>query len=228
MQRTAGGVTETLPDSAADPTAHTMNALISGFSSYGAKAPPAAAAIVLAGANSVGVCKSVLFSAEAREAGGAPIGGLAWQWFSSDPAKATVNGVGVVTGVAEGSATIYATAAGQKSNETAVKVTAGSTGSDVTQVVVVPVATTLKIGDSQPYTAVAEDCQGNPIDSVTFSWNSSRAEVATIGADGLATAVWNKTTPAATQISAAADGIPSEPVPLHVVRRPDKLLGNTH
>ncbi len=217
LQRNETGKSETLVGSGADTTLHMVGGLIEGFSGYGAKAPPAAAAIKVTGNTGIGVCKSAPFSAQAIDAAGAPITGLAWRWFSSDPSKATVNGVGVVTGMAEGTATIFATAARQQSNGVTVTVTAGGAGSDVTTIVVQPASTQLKTGETESYEAQAEDCRGDPIDDQSFAWSSARPQVATIGPDGAALAVWASKPPAMTLISATADGIPSEPVPLYVV-----------
>ena len=53
---------------------------------------------------------TVRLSAEALDANGHPVAGASFAWSSSDASVATVDGAGLVTGVAEGSATVTAAA----------------------------------------------------------------------------------------------------------------------
>ena len=58
----------------------------------------------------------------------------------------------------------------------------------VSSVQVMPSDATVKVGDQAPFVASAYDAGGNPIVSVTFRWYSSDHAVATIDAEGIATA----------------------------------------
>lgn len=66
--------------------------------------------------------------------------------------------------------------------------------------------------DTLTYTAVARDANGNAIAGVTFSWSSSTTTVATVDANGVATAA----APGSTQITASAGGVRSTPSTLQV------------
>ncbi len=55
---------------------------------------------------------------------------------------------------------------------------------------VTPATASKQVGQTQQFTAVAQDAGGNPISGVTFTWSSSNTSIATVnGSTGLATAV---------------------------------------
>jgi hypothetical protein len=71
--------------------------------------PPTVARIVVSPANpTVNVGNTVQLSATAYDASGNQLGGLTFTWSSSDTTHARVSSVGLVTGVAAGSAVIGA------------------------------------------------------------------------------------------------------------------------
>src|SRR5206468_435945 len=72
------------------------------------------------------VGQSVKLAATPQDAGGTALTGRVVTWGSSNPAVATVNGSGLVTGMAAGPATITATSEG-KSGTAAITVTAAAT-----------------------------------------------------------------------------------------------------
>ena len=124
-------------------------------------------------------------TAEARDAGGNPVA-VTFTWSSSAPGVATVSPTGgLVTAVANGSATIGATAGGVTGNVTV------TVAQVVTSVVVTPAAPTLaSLGATVQFAAAALDANGNPVSGPTFAWTTSDAAVATVDAvTGLATAV---------------------------------------
>ena len=134
----------------------------------------------------------------AFDANGHPIVGQAFGWASSNAAVATVDTSGTVTALAGGSATITASAGGK------------SAGADVTVAQVAKSVTVTPgtrsfgaLGDTVRLAAEAKDANGHAIPSKTFTWATSDAGVATVGASGLVTAVANGTA----TISAAADGV---------------------
>ena len=54
---------------------------------------------------------------------------------------------------------------------------------------VTPSTASKQVGQTQQFTAVAKDANGNPISGVSFTWSSSDNAIATVNSDGLATAV---------------------------------------
>ncbi len=74
---------------------------------------------------SVVVGATAPFTATPRDANGHPVGGMTTSWTSSAPGTATVNGAGLVSGVAQGTATITA-ASGGLSRTATVTVTGGT------------------------------------------------------------------------------------------------------
>lgn len=112
-----------------------------------------------------------------------PLNGFAVTWVSLDPAVATVDGSGVVKGIASGTAHITATACSQA--DTAV-VTVRQVPAEVT---ISPENGEAVSGGTQQFTAQLLDSAGVAIDTATFSWSSHDAAIATIDGAGLATAL---------------------------------------
>jgi uncharacterized protein YjdB len=104
-------------------------------------------------------------------------------WSSSDPAVAAVDGSGLVTGVAEGSATVTASSEG-KSGSAAITVTP----IPVASVDVSPASATIEVDETVDLDAVPRDADGNALDR-PVTWSSSNTSVATVDADGLVTGV---------------------------------------
>lgn len=73
---------------------------------------PVAFVTISATRTNVAVGKTLGLSAVALNQNGVPVVGATYQWSSSSPSVATVSREGLVTGVAVGSVTITATAAG--------------------------------------------------------------------------------------------------------------------
>jgi len=95
-----------------------------GDSTSGPADPPGgqiAAVVVSPATHTMNVGEGVQLTAVARTAAGAPVDGAVFVWESLDPAVATVSAVGLVTGVAEGSARVRATS-GSRSGEATIRV----------------------------------------------------------------------------------------------------------
>jgi uncharacterized protein YjdB len=141
------------------------------------------------------------FSAEARDAMDYPLGSQpSFIWTSASQAVATVNSnTGLALAVGEGTTQISAAAGGVTASADL------SVAPTVTTIVVTPATATLDaIGSQQQFAAEALDGNGNPLPvQPTFAWTESSAGgVATVDANGLATAAGNGTT----QVTATASG----------------------
>ncbi len=140
----------------------------------------------------------VQLSAELRDANGVVLTGRAVTWSTSNAAVATVTNAGAVTGVAQGSARITATAEG-RSGFADVTVTTVP----VASVTIAPSTATLQPAGTVQLTATARDVSGNAITGRTFTWTSSAQGVATVSSQGLVTGVSAGTS----TITATTDGV---------------------
>jgi len=113
-----------------------------------------------------------------------PLGNRTVTWVSNLPNVATVNGSGLVTGVAAGSATITATSEGQSAS--AVVVVQPPAAATVT---VTPARATLTVGKTTTLTAKAKDAAGRVIEGAPIAWSSATPSAATVSAGGVVTAV---------------------------------------
>ncbi len=105
-------------------------------------------------------------------------------WASQNAGFATVSPAGLVTGVAEGSTTITATAEGVSGTATVTVLPPA-----VATVAVAPTRVSLLPGETAQLTASARDAQNMPVVGRTFTWLTNDASVATVDASGLVTSV---------------------------------------
>lgn len=152
-------------------------------------APPAAVASVSVAlaASSVIPGQTTQATATLRDASNNPLSGRAVTWTSSNNAVATVNGSGVVTAVAEGTAQITATSE-SKSGSATLTVTAAPPVA-VASVSVSLASSSLNPGQTTQATATTRDASNNVLTGRSISWSSSNNGVATVSASGLVTAV---------------------------------------
>jgi hypothetical protein len=136
-------------------------------------------------------------AAVARAADGAPLPDRQLTWGSDNPSLAIVDAVGAVTGVAEGSTEITASAEGVSGRATVTILPPA-----VASVVVEPAQLSLLPGETAQLTATALDAQGGPLTGQTFTWISDDVSVATVDTDGLVTSV----APGSASIFATAGG----------------------
>jgi uncharacterized protein YjdB len=127
---------------------------------------------------------TVQLSADATGVVGSPDTSVTWT--SSDDSVATVDAAGLVTGVAEGTATITATSVFDTSVSGSATVTV-SVADAIGGIEVSPATATVDEGDTEQLTATLTGVVGSPDEGV--SWSSSDDSVATVDGDGLVTAV---------------------------------------
>jgi len=144
----------------------------------------------------VGVGATVQLTATPLDANGNPLTGRSVTWTSSAPSVATVDGTGLVTGVATGPATITAASEG-KSGSSAITVSV-----PVATVTVSPTSATVSVGTTAQLTATPLDANGNALTGRTVTWTTGASGVATVDGTGLVTAVAG----GATTITATSEG----------------------
>jgi alpha-tubulin suppressor-like RCC1 family protein len=140
---------------------------------------------------------SLTLTGAAFDAGGAPLPGRVFAWSSSSPAVATVSSLGVVQGIAAGTATITGSSEGQSATAT-IEVFVPP----VATVEVSPATASVGIGDSVQLAAALKDADGNPIVGRPVSFVSSNSLVASVNDAGLVRGL----APGAVTITASAEG----------------------
>ena len=126
---------------------------------------------------------TVQLSAEVRDQNGQVMAGTTVAWATSAAAVATVGASGLVTAVANGTATITATA-GSASGSATVTV-----AQEVSAVAVTPDTATVLEGDTLRLAATATDANGQVVTGVEIAWASGDTAVAVVDASGLVTGV---------------------------------------
>ena len=146
---------------------------------------PVATVSVSPATASLQVGQIVQLTASPKDASGNPLTGRVVTWTSSAPGVASVNGSGLVTSVAAGSATITATSEG-RSGTAAVTVTAPAPA-PVASVTVSPATVSLAVGGTQQLTTTLRDASGNVLTGRVVTWASSNVLVGTVSGSGLVT-----------------------------------------
>src|SRR5256886_486881 len=144
---------------------------------------PVASVTVSPASGSLYVGQTMQLTATPRDSAGTPLTGRVVTWSSGSPGVAAVNGSGLVTGGAAGSATITAASGGQ-SGTAAITVRSVS----VASVTVSPASASRVVGQTGQVAAAAEDSAGNPLTGQTIAWSSDNSTVASVSASGLVTA----------------------------------------
>ena len=144
---------------------------------------PATVTINPATAELTALGATVQLTAEVRDQHARVMAGPTVTWSSGTVSVAAVDASGIVTAVAEGVATITASA-GSASGSAVVTVKQA-----VASVEVRPAAETIGLGRTLQLTAVGFDESGNTVERADFSWESSDSAIATVDASGLVTGV---------------------------------------
>jgi uncharacterized protein YjdB len=158
---------------------------------------------------SVSVNGSQTFTATALDSNGQTVTNQTFTWASSNTGVATITAAGVATGVAAGSTQITASDAGVTSTAATLTVNPA-----IATVTLTPLSATIKVGQTQQFTASATDASGNAVSQAQFTWHNSFGGVASIDANGLATAL----APGTVMITASASGMTSQVATLTVTQ----------
>src|SRR5207249_2838032 len=157
----------------------------SGTATVTVTVAPVAAVTVSPSSGTVAIGQTVQLTATPRDASGNPLTGRVITWQSSNSAIASVNGSGLVSGVAAGGpVTLTATSEGQ-SGTASVTVTLAP----VAAVTVTPSSGTVAIGQTVQLTATPRDASGNPLTGRAISWQSSNSAIASVNGSGLVSGV---------------------------------------
>ncbi len=125
-------------------------------------------------------------TAIARDARGAVLTGRPVTWGTSNAGKVAVSSTGVVTGVAEGSATITATSEGRSGSTT---VTVESVPAPVSTISISPAAPTIREGATLQLTATTRAANGAVLTGRPVTWGTSNAGKVAVSSTGVVTGV---------------------------------------
>jgi hypothetical protein len=145
---------------------------------------PVASVGVSPGSATIATAGSLSLTATPKNAGGGPLSGRVVTWSSDNIAAATVNGSGLVSGVAAGSATITATCEGKTG---ASDITVSSVA--VASVTVSPASASVQAGSTTQLTATPKDAGGVPLLGRIVTWSSDNTAAATVNGSGLVSGV---------------------------------------
>jgi len=157
------------------------------------------------------------FTAVGKDGAGNTISGLTFTWASSATSVATISSSGVATGVLAGTTSITASSGGITSSAVTLTTTPGALAS----IAITPASSSVASGATDQFTATGKDGAGNALSGLTYTWESSATNVATIGSSGLATAV----AAGATSITASSGGVTSSQDTLTVTPVPTYAAG---
>jgi trimeric autotransporter adhesin len=136
--------------------------------------------------NFVSLGDTVSVTASFQDVGGQEVTGPIFTWISSDALIATVSGTGLVTAVANGSATVTAMI-GALSASASVSVTQAAFSLTLSA----DSLNFVSLGDTASVTGLILDAGGQEATGATITWSSSDALIATVSGAGLVTAVAN-------------------------------------
>src|SRR2546426_459273 len=145
--------------------------------------PPVASMSVSPASATVLPTQTAQLTATTLDSTGAVLTGRTVTWSSSGTGVATVNGSGLVTGVAAGSTTVTAASEGRSASSSVTVTTV-----PVASVTVSPATGSLYVGQTVQLTATAKDSAGNPLTGRVIAWSSDNTTVATVSTAGLMTA----------------------------------------
>jgi uncharacterized protein YjdB len=145
---------------------------------------PASGLLLQLPALQIAVGQRIQATATPLDASGNPLPGRPVAWQSSNPAVATVNSQGLISGIAAGTTTISAVSDGRVASQALTVVVPSPS-----RVVVIPEMARLTRGSRTKLAAEVRDQLGNVLPSASVSWSSMNPTVATVSSAGEVTAV---------------------------------------
>ncbi|MBK8248727.1 MAG: Ig-like domain-containing protein [Gemmatimonadetes bacterium] len=137
-------------------------------------------------------------TATPRDAAGNALPGRGITWLTGAPSVATVSQTGLVTGVASGSALVFAASEGQSGSAAVTVATVA-----VASVTLTPNTGIIQQGQALQLTATARDASNNVLSGRPIIWTSSDETRATVSSLGRVVAI----TPGSVTITATIDGV---------------------
>jgi uncharacterized protein YjdB len=137
------------------------------------------------GSTTINVGATTPLVARALDARGNEIMGRPFTFSSSNTSVASVNGSGVVTGVAAGTAMISATSDGRTGTA---MVTVNGVGGAIARIDLAPASASVPIGLTTQLTATAFDAANQPV-SATFTYSTNAVAIASVSQTGLVTGI---------------------------------------
>ena len=168
----------------------------SGIATITVTKPPVASVRLQPDQAAVAVGATTQLSAAALDGNGAVMSDRAIAWTTSNSAVAAVNGSGLVTGVASGTASITAASEGKSSSATI------TVYQVVARVDVNPASVSLQAGQTQQLVATARDPRGDVVAGKTVLWTSDNPAVASVNGGFVTTSKTGVAT-----ITATVDGV---------------------
>lgn len=158
----------------------------SGSPTSGEQSAVASIAVTLP-ASSLLVGQAQTAVATLKDEHGAVLTGRTVSWHSSNTQVSNVDGTGLVTAVATGTAMIGASSEGVSGD--AMLTVAPVPPIAVASVSVSPNATTVQVGNTAQLSATTRDASGNVLSGRSISWSSSNTNAATVSASGVVAGV---------------------------------------
>ncbi|MGH9502376.1 MAG: Ig-like domain-containing protein [Terriglobales bacterium] len=187
--------------------------------------PPALASILVTPAQpSIFTGGSQQFSAVGKDQYGSEMSGVTFTWSSSNTSIVSINGEGLATGLAAGTATVNASAQGIQGNGNVL--TVAKPDSVLTSIAATPATATVRAGSTVQFTVTGFDQFDSPMTGITFQWASSDPTVATVNSlngEGLNTGIATGIAAGNVAITVSANGKTAPPVYLTVAPAPPVL-----
>ena len=164
----------------------TVTASLSGFSAASAvtvSQTPVASISISPSSGLLAPTQTLQFIATVRDANYDVLTGRPITWTSSNPSVATIIANGLVTAVADGNATITASAEGRSASVAMVVF------SPIASIVLQPTSLNLVVGSTQQVSVSLRDASGNVLANRTVTWSTSNTSIARVSTSGVVTAV---------------------------------------
>lgn len=145
-----------------------------------------ASVVVIPGSAGAAVGGTNQFVAVPLDSNGTALGGRVVSWSSSNTSVASVDGNGLATALAPGTASIRATSEGVTGSAT---FTVSSTVVPVASLTISPASASVVVGLTAQLSVTLRDANGNTLSGRAITWSSTNTSVATVSGTGLVTGV---------------------------------------